>query len=163
MGEIQRHTVQGMALPPGVTIHSAPRCGDADRARADARINDAYARGFIPMEEAESRKDAVRQAVLASDLRMLLSDLPEVSRFSGTSIPVKKETDDGWKEWFQERQPLSGMASIVGSAFLGLMPTLLLASLHAAHVLVVVVGVTAIPVAVVAFIASIASIVTYYG
>jgi len=52
------------------------RISDADRERAEERLNEALAEGRITVPELEERLDAVYAAVYAADLRLPLAELP---------------------------------------------------------------------------------------
>jgi hypothetical protein len=132
MTDIERRYMRGVVAPPGVNVTSAPRCGDADRQRAADRVGEAYARGFIEKEEAESRRDAIGQATMAGQLQELVYDIPAMTRFRGASLPSRTSSraEEGVK-WWKARQPWSGLVGAAATGPAAIAPTVLAAVLHA--------------------------------
>jgi Domain of unknown function (DUF1707) len=118
--------IRGSVLPEDVLILSGPRCGDADRDRANSRVGEAYAKGYLSKDEAEARRDAIGKATMQEHLTILTADLPGISRWSGASLPPKKpvkRAESAW-QWWQSRQPLTGIAGILSGLLVAVMPGL---------------------------------------
>lgn len=72
----RRTTVPGAVEVPGAEILTAPRAGDADRARYIAHLTKCHALGYITPGQFHARMDAAAEAPTRDELAALLADLP---------------------------------------------------------------------------------------
>lgn len=152
MGEINRYVIGETVIPGDVDVKAHPRCGDDDRRAAEDRIQSALAEGHLKAEQAGARLEAIAASETVSQLRTLVSDLPQPPE------PVRT-----WKDAFQEHQPLSGVGLVITSAGVAVIPLGVLLALNVATVWVVMGAGVTIPAGIAGLIAALCSVLAHYG
>lgn len=113
--------VQGAVEKAGANIRTSQRVGHEHRDKTIAHLNQMADLGYLDGEEAETRKKIAADATTETELRHLTGDLP--------GLVVHKKWDwDNPVYWV----PTLIMAC-VASITVGIMPTAVLASVHAGN------------------------------
>jgi len=89
--------VAAQPLPPGVHLAARQRVGDEQRGIFLDRLRGAYEDGYIDLTEFGARQDAAMKAVTEDELKLLVSDLPEMK---AKKIPEVSRESSAVARWF---------------------------------------------------------------